>query len=125
MSAEDGVRNAEANRCTAMLAGDVAALDALLSENLTFVHATGAVDGKAVFLQKVAAAAILYHSIDWTEPQIDVLGGIVAMHGIMMLEVTVAGVVKILHNRVIMLWEAEGGAWRLRYFQSTPSIQKY
>jgi len=123
MNPQDCVRDAEARRCAAMLAGDVARLEALLSDGLTFVHATGVADDKPTLLKKMAAGGIVYHAIQWTEPQIDVRGPLAAMHGTMTLEVTVAGVAKTLHNRAILLWEEAGGAWRLAYFQSTPIAQ--
>lgn len=123
MSPQDLVRQAEAERSAAMLAGDVARLEALLSERLTFVHATGVPDDKPTLLKKMAAGGIVYHAIKWTEPQVDVRGGVAAMHGTMTLEVTVSGVGKTLHNRAILLWEEAGGAWRLFYFQSTPIAQ--
>ena len=123
MSPHDLVREAEAARSAAMLAGDVARLDGLLSDRLTFVHATGAVDDKPALLRKMAAGGIVYHAIAWTEPQVDVRGGLAAMHGVMTLEVTVGGVAKTLHNRAILLWEEADGRWRLFYFQSTPIAQ--
>jgi ketosteroid isomerase-like protein len=120
VSPQEAVRAAEAQRCAAMLAADVPVLGALLSDRLTFVHATGAVDDKAALLAKMVAGGIRYHSIDWSEPQIELRAGLAAMHGVMTLQVTVAGVEKALHNRALLLWEEVAGRWRLLYFQSTP-----
>jgi ketosteroid isomerase-like protein len=123
MRPADQVKAAEAARCAAMLAGDVAGLDGLLAEGLTFVHSNGGVDGKSALLKKMAAGAIAYQAIDWSEPQVDVRGAVAALHGIMALQVTVAGVAKTLRNRAILLWEYDSAAWRLFYFQSTPIPQ--
>jgi hypothetical protein len=41
----------ERQRCDAMIAGDLAALDASLATELQFHHATGTVDDKAAFLE--------------------------------------------------------------------------
>lgn len=121
MSADHDVRTAERRRVSAMLSGDVAAMRPLLSEALTFVHATGAIDDKANLLAKMGAGAIVYHSIAWTDQKVDVRGAVAAMSGEMTLEVTVAGVDKTLHNRAILLWERHAeGDWRLFHFQSTP-----
>ena len=46
---------AEQRRCAAMLAGDNAALDAVLHQDLHFSHATGAVDDKIAYMAKMAA----------------------------------------------------------------------
>jgi hypothetical protein len=118
----DAVQAAEAQRCAAMLAGDVAGLEALLSDRLTFVHATGAVDDKASLLAKMAAGGILYHAIEWSEPRVELRDGLAAMHGTMSLQVTVAGVEKALHNRALLLWEEVADRWGLVYFQSTPIV---
>ncbi|CAN7536503.1 nuclear transport factor 2 family protein [Phenylobacterium sp. LjRoot219] len=123
MSPQDLVREAEAARSAAMLAGDVQGLEGLLSDRLTFVHATGAVDDKPALLKKMAAGGIVYHAIAWSEPQVDLHAGVAAMHGVMTLEVTVGGVAKTLHNRAVLLWEEVEGRWRLFYFQSTPIAQ--
>jgi ketosteroid isomerase-like protein len=121
MTAEDQVRAAEERRGAAMLAGDAPAMDPLLAEGLTFVHANGGVDDKPTLLAKMQGGAIVYHSIAWSEPTIDVRDAVAAMRGVMTLQVTVAGVDKTLHNRAILLWERDAaGAWRLFHFQSTP-----
>ena len=121
MSADHDIRTAEKRRVSAMLSGDVAAMRPLLSEDLTFVHATGAIDDKANLLAKMGGGAIVYHSIAWSEQKVDAHGGIAAMTGDMTLQVTVSGVDKTLHNRAILLWERHAeGDWRLVHFQSTP-----
>lgn len=124
MTAIEQVRAAEERRGAAMLAGDVAAMDPLLAEGLTFIHATGAADDKPTLLTKMKGGAIVYHSIAWSEQKIEVRDAVVAMSGVMTLQVTVAGVDKTLHNRAILLWEkGEGTDWRLFHFQSTPIAQ--
>lgn len=123
MSAEQQIRAAEQRRCAAMLASDVGALDALLSEGLTFIHANGGQDDKPTVLRKMRAGGIVYHAIDWAEPKVDVRGSVAAMSGVMTLAVTVGGVDKTLHNRAVLLWEQDGTDWRLFYFQSTPIQQ--
>jgi len=121
MSADHDIRTAERRRVSAMLSGDVGGMRPLLSEELTFVHATGAVDDKANLLAKTGAGAIVYRAIAWDEQKVDVRGGLAAMTGVMVLKVTVGGVDKTLNNRAILLWERHGeGDWRLLHFQSTP-----
>jgi ketosteroid isomerase-like protein len=121
MTAIEQVRAAEERRGAAMLAGDAAAMDPLLAEGLTFIHATGGMDDKPTLLAKMQGGAIVYHSIAWSEQKIDVRDTVAAMSGVMTLQVTVAGVDKTLHNRAILLWERDGQAgWKLFHFQSTP-----
>jgi hypothetical protein len=120
MTTQVQLRQAEDARCAALLAGDIAALDKLLSEKLTFTHASGSVDDKRALLEKMAAGGIVYHAIKWSAPQFDVRGELAAMQGVMTLEVTVNGIAKTLKNSAILLWEQADGGWKLLYFQSTP-----
>jgi ketosteroid isomerase-like protein len=120
MSAEQDVKDAEAERCAALLANDAARLGAVLSEKLTFVHANARLDDKAEVLLATSSGRVVYHAIDWSEPKVDIRGDIAAMQGVMKLKATIAGAERTLHNRVILLWEKDGGAWRLLHFQSTP-----
>ncbi len=90
---ETTIRTAEQARCDAMLAGDNAALDALLDPRLRFHHATGAVDDKPAYLAKMAAGRILYAGIGWSEELVTALGPEAAMlTGRMTTDVRVEGV---------------------------------
>ena len=111
----------ERQRCDAMIAGDLAALDASLATELQFHHATGTVDDKAAFLAKMAAGRIVYTAIAWSEERVTSLGPDHALlTGRMTTDVRVEGVEKRLNNRVMTVWTQQAGDWRLLAFQSTP-----
>jgi ketosteroid isomerase-like protein len=118
---ELAVRAAEQHRCAAMLGNDAAALDALLDPRLAFCHATGQVDDKSAYMAKIAAGRITYLSIDWRDDQVEMLAsGVALLSGQMTSHVTVEGSTKRLDNRVLAVWTATDGAWRLTAFQPTP-----
>ena len=115
------IREAEQQRCAAMVANDPAALDAILDPRLHFAHATGGVDDKTVYLAKMASGRIVYTAIGWSEEVVAPLADDVAMlTGRMETAVTVEGNAKLLKNRVIGVWGRSEGKWRLIAFQSTP-----
>jgi len=115
------VLGAENQRCAAMMANDLIALDALLDPDLRFSHATGAVDDKSQYLAKLQAGRIQYLAIDWSETHIRPFGEHAALlSGRMRSTVKVEGVEKQLDNRVLAAWTLAGSAWRLAAFQSTP-----
>jgi hypothetical protein len=117
----EAVLAAERRRCSAMLANDSAALEALLDPRLHFSHATGAVDDKAALLAKMAAGRIHYIAIEWGEEKVTALAPEAALlTGRMTNDVRVEGVDKRLNNRVITVWSRKGEDWRLVAFQSTP-----
>ena len=111
----------ERQRCDAMIAGDLAALDASLATELQFHHATGTVDDKAAFLAKMAAGRIVYTAIAWSEERVTSLGPDHALlTGRMTTDVRVEGVEKRLNTRVMTVWTQQAGDLRLLAFQSTP-----
>ncbi len=115
------IREAEQQRCAAMVANDPATLDAILDPRLHFSHANGGVDDKTVYLTKMASGRIVYTAIDWSEEVVAPLADDVAMlTGRMETAVTVEGNAKLLKNRVISVWGRSEGKWRLIAFQSTP-----
>jgi ketosteroid isomerase-like protein len=117
----NAIRAAEQQRCDAMLANDNAALDAILDPRLHFAHATGAVDGKAAYLAKIAAGRIEYVDIKWAEEAVVALAdGLAMLTGKMTTEVKVEGVAKTLNNRVVAVWGQTSDRWRMIAFQSTP-----
>jgi len=120
-AALNGVLEAEKRRCAAMLGGDLEALGAVLDAELHFSHATGAVDDKKAYLEKMAAGRIEYLAIDWSDEAVHALGSDAALlTGRMTSQVNVEGAAKRLDNRVLAAWVRTQGAWRLRAFQSTP-----
>lgn len=115
------IRAAEARRCTAMIANDPVALDAILDTKLHFAHANGGIDSKAIYLTKMASGRIVYNGIDWSEEIVSGLAdGVAMLTGRMETRVKVEGIDKTLLNRVIAIWGRSESDWRLVAFQSTP-----
>jgi hypothetical protein len=57
--AEPAVLAAEKARTTALVQGDIATLEKLLADDLTYVHASGKVDTKASFLRASNQASFI------------------------------------------------------------------
>ena len=112
---------AEQARCAAMLANDGAALAGLLDDRLRFHHASGSVDDKAAYIEKIGAGRIRYGGIAWHEQEVTALApGVAMLTGKMVTGVKVEGTEKRLNNRVMTVWCRDTGDWRLVAFQSTP-----
>ncbi len=69
-STANDVLGAEHARTTALEAGDLGALDKILGEDLTYVHASGKVDTKASLLEAVRSGEI--HYISWHANRLNV-----------------------------------------------------
>lgn len=113
----------EARRYEAMLAGDVAALDELCSERLSYTHSRGERDSKRSYLDKVSAGIFHYHEIAHPADAVVVLDGAVLLTGRMTARVTVAGEMRHIENAYLAVWAQEDGGWRFIAYQPTPIIR--
>lgn len=114
---------AEQRRSSAMLQNSAEALEPVLDPRLIFTHSSGAVDGKDVFLGKVASGRIRYTGITWSDQSVLPLSETVAiLAGRMVMDVRVEGMDKQLNNRVTTVWNKTGDDWKLISFQSTPLL---
>jgi len=121
MSADtsDQILARERERCAALLAADVGALERLLSDRLVFAHATAAYEDKASLLAKMAAGNIVYKTLDVTEQRVIDLGDTALLVSRLTAAVTVGGTPRAIDNRTLSVWTREGGEWRLVAYQPT------
>lgn len=118
---EADIIEAERQRCAALLANDITALDALLDPRLQFHHATGAVDDKAAYLAKMVARRIIYVAVAWSDQRVIALADHVALlTGHMTTAVEVDGAQKRLNNRVLIVWSRICRIWQVVAYQTTP-----
>jgi ketosteroid isomerase-like protein len=109
----------EAARRDAMLAADVAALDELLAEEMTWVHASSSVDDKASFLRGFSTGDLRCFRLDHSETTIRLYGSTALVTGSVEMDVTVSGTRRTATNRYACLWVNQDGRFRLVLWQST------
>jgi uncharacterized protein DUF4440 len=116
----DAVRALEDRRYAAMLAGDIAVLDELLSDRLAYTHSTGGRDTKASYLEKVRNGTFVYDSIE--HPVDTILAGedYALVVGQMVARVWRSGELTTLRNAALAVWVREEGTIRLLAYQPTP-----
>lgn len=116
------IHDLEERRYRAMLAADIAALDALLSDVLVYTHSNATVDDKASYLDKVATSYFDYREISRPDERIVVVGGTALVTGRMVARVIMEGKTeRHLDNRSLAVWAREGdGRWRFVAYQPTP-----
>jgi ketosteroid isomerase-like protein len=113
------IHELEERRYAAMMAGDIATLDILLSNQLVYTHSSGDRDSKAEYLDKVAARQFIYHQIDRSEETIRIEGETAIVVGRMHARVDIGGSERLLDNRSLAVWSRSGGVWRLLAYQPT------
>ena len=119
----DAVLQCEQRRRDAMLAGDSAALEDLLSEAIVYVHSTGVHDTRDSYLRKIRDGAIRYLRLELCDLQAQVLPGVDLVTGTMQATVLKGGQEKPVSSVFLTVWVPEPsdmeGAWRLRAHQGT------
>jgi ketosteroid isomerase-like protein len=103
----------EKRRCDALTSGDVAALAALMAEDLVHIHGSGQMDGKTAYLDGVANK-FTFHSIERGELKIRDYGNLVVVNGPLKQTVSVKGVDKLNHVSAIVTqtWVLGSDCWK-------------
>ncbi len=118
--AEREVLAAEDRRYQAMRDGDVATLDELLADELSYTHSSGSRDTKAQFLAKVGSGHFVYLRIDHPVERVEVYGDTALVIGRMGADLEVQGRPRTLDNFALAVWTRTSGTWRLVAYAPTP-----
>ena len=118
MTAEDLLR-ADDHRYDRIMASDVAALDAMLTDDFTYTHNSGFIEGKAAYLARIADGTVRYSDGERVSHDSRIHGTAGIMTGHMRMSVHASGKVFQLDNLFLAAWVFEGGAWKLAAWAST------
>ena len=116
---EDEVLAAEELRYRAMVDGDLATLDALCADELSYAHSSGARDTKAEYFAKLRAGFYVYHRIDHPVERVTVTGDTAIVVGRMTADLDVDGVGKTIDSLALAVWTRASGSWQLLAYAPT------
>ncbi len=104
-----------------MLDADAAALDALLHDDLIYIHSSGNIDDKKSHIASVAEGTVVYEAFSQSDVRfVEADGNTILRMGSVRIAVVVRGNPKVLHVAFIEVWtKADGGEWRMISWQST------
>lgn len=117
------VRQADEQRCCAMLAGDMAALDRLLADDLSYTHSSALRESKRDYLASLASGRFRYLGVGRDEVRVSLHGEIALMDGKVILHALVEGVERRLDNRFLSVWRRGATGWQMLAWASTPIPQ--
>jgi uncharacterized protein (TIGR02246 family) len=118
---EREVREADAGRVKALLENDLAALEALLGDDLTYVHSSGMLDTKTSYIESLSSGRARYLSMDMSDVHVRALADDVAVIDAKFeARVLARGNELNLKPRVLMVYARRDGRWQMVAWQSTP-----
>ena len=105
----------------AQLAHDAKALDGLCSAELSYSHSDAHIEDKATFIKNATADNAKFLSLDYKDPWIRVVGdtAIVRFHWVADSETVPEGKKSSTNLHVLMIWQKQGGDWKLLARAST------
>jgi ketosteroid isomerase-like protein len=117
----DDILSLEQRRITAMLSGDIEALDRLLRPEAVWVHASSKEDDKPAFLDGFRQGRLVAHSLALSDQAVHVYGNVGLCHGTVVMDASMDGKRLTATHRFTTVWVGEGGVYRLAIYQATAS----
>ena len=118
-AAETEVLRADDRRFAAMQKGDWAGLEAVLADDLTYVHSTARLESKAEHVGNLKAGRPHYRGIAPRERRVRVRGDVGVVNGVSEMHVENAGKEQRFTVRYLAVYARSGDAWRMSAWQST------
>jgi ketosteroid isomerase-like protein len=105
----------------AQFAKDAKALDALTATDLSYSHSDAHIEDKATFVKNATGDTSKFVSLDYKDPTIKVVGtnAIVRFHWVAQSEATADGKKSDTNLAILMIWQKQGGTWKLLARAST------
>jgi ketosteroid isomerase-like protein len=116
---EQEVLQCEQRRFAAMVQGDVATVDALLADDLTYAHSSGTLDSKAQFLHKLATGHYQFTSITSDEVCVRVYGAVGVLTGTGQMHLKRQGQPASMRFRFTSIYHKAQDRWQMVSIQHT------
>jgi ketosteroid isomerase-like protein len=115
----DAVLGAEQARVAALIADDHAALDRLLSDDLTYTHSNSIVDTKAAFMESLTSGQLKYRSLEHSDQEVRIYGDTAILTGLTRVHSLALGEDIRLTLRFTIVYVRKDGRWQMAAWQST------
>jgi hypothetical protein len=115
---EAALRAAELARFEANVSADAKMLDALLDDDLEYVHSNGDVDGKRSFIESLTSGRRDYAATRADIESIRVLGDVAIIRGKAKVTVVDEGTSRDLHLGYTDVWVLRDGKWKMTAWRS-------
>ena len=106
-------------RMQAMVAKDVAALEAIIAEDLVYTHSSARLDTKKSLIEGMVKGTTVYTGCDPSGVKAQDLGDSVVLTGVAQIKVVVNGTPNAFGVRFTDVYAKRGGRWQMVTWQST------
>jgi ketosteroid isomerase-like protein len=96
-----------------MIDADKAILEKLVTDKLSYGHSGGHIDDKKEFVEKIVSGKSDFVSIDLSEQTVSVSGTTAVVRHILKAKTNDGGKPADVHLRVLLIWQKQGGHWKL------------
>ncbi len=117
---ESHVRDLEEQRYRAMLGADLATLDRLLDDALTYTHSSGVIDTKASYMAGVRDKVWEYKNISRENERVVVRGSSALVFCRLRIDLLVRGAPRKVESNALAVWAGDGHHYRLLAVHSSP-----
>lgn len=116
---DETVEQVERRRFAAMVAQDIAALEPLLAEELTYGHSNGEFENKSQFLETIRGGRLRYEAIGVQGLTVRHYGNVAVITGQLLISARVGTQPVMLNLRYTDAYVDHDGRWQLVAWQST------
>ena len=117
--AEQEIRQRETRRFEAVVRGDIGALDDILSDDLSYTHATGVYETKAEFIDKLRSGQLKYESLTPEDMRVRVYDTTGVVTGVARVKVQVKGESLSFQLRFTDVYVKKGDRWQMVAWHAT------
>jgi ketosteroid isomerase-like protein len=110
---ESAVADAVEKLRKAMIDGNQADLENIVSDKLSYGHSGGHIDDKKEFVEKIAGGQSDFITIDLSEQTISISGKTAIVRHILKAQTNDGGKPAEVHLRVLLVWQKKGSQWKL------------
>jgi len=98
---------------TAMISGNKADLESLLSDDLTYAHSSGKIQTKAVFVEEISTKKSDFVTIELSKQSISITGDVAIVSHQLNATTNDGGKPAAPHLNIVLVWKKTKGDWKL------------
>ncbi|MEY4442466.1 MAG: hypothetical protein RL442_1466 [Pseudomonadota bacterium] len=114
------IESLDNQRTQAILTRNFQALEALMGDDLRYIHSSAVQENKTEYLDKLTSGHYFYHGLEVQQREFRVLGDVVLVNGDLRIDVEVKGTRKTVLSRYLQVWARRPSGWQMVSWQSVP-----